>query len=134
MPDITIKVQPRYSDLDLNFNAHPVKGDINKHYDEMAIINSVKNLILTNHYDRLFNPDIGSNIRKLLFEQMDVITSTAIQREIEQTILNFEPRVSIISVSVVANFDNNVYDVSLTFNIVNRMEPITINFLLERVR
>lgn len=135
MANITLQVeQKRFADLDLNFSAHPIKGDINKHYDEMAIINSVKNLILTNHYDRLFNPDIGSNVRKLLFEPMDIVTSTAIQRDIEQTINNFEPRVSLISVSVTANFDAGMYDVSLSFNVLNRMEPITINFILERVR
>ncbi len=135
MAGITIQVeQKRFADLDLNFAAHPVTGDINKHYDEMAIVNSVKNLILTNHYERLFNPDIGSNVRKLLFEPMDVITSTAIQRDIEQTLKNFEPRISVGSVSVVGNFDQGAYDVSLSFNIVNRMEPITINFILERVR
>lgn len=135
MAGITIQVeQKRFSDLDLNFQAHPIIGDINKHYDEMAIVNSVKNLILTNHYERLFNPDIGSNTRKLLFEPMDVITSTALQRDIEQTLANFEPRITVGSVSVVANFDQGAYDVTLSFTIVNRMEPITINFILERVR
>lgn len=131
---ITVDTTKQYSDLDLNFTVHPIKKDINRHLNEMAIINSVKNLILTNHYERLFNPDIGSNIRKLLFEPLDNITASAIEREIEQTINNYEPRVSINTISVGPDFDNNAFTVTLEFTIINRSEPITIKFLLERIR
>jgi phage baseplate assembly protein W len=100
----------------------------------MAVINSVKNLILTNHYEKPFQPEIGSNIQKLLFENMDNITASAISREIEQTITNFEPRVKIIAINVSPNFDNNAFSVGMEFYIINRTEPITIQFFLERVR
>jgi phage baseplate assembly protein W len=91
-------------------------------------------LILTNHYEKPFQPEIGSNIQKLLFENMDNITASAISREIEQTITNFEPRVKIIAINVSPNFDNNAFSVGMEFYIINRTEPITIQFFLERVR
>lgn len=134
MATVKTNISRQYKDLDLNFTIHPVKKDINKNIDEMAVINSVKNLILTNHYERPFQPDIGSNIQKLLFENMDHITASAIQREIHQTIKNFEPRVNLNAVKVSPNFDNNSYNVGMEFYIINRTEPITIEFFLERVR
>jgi len=134
MATTTTTITKRYSDLDLNFTVHPVKKDINKHTDEMAVINAVKNLILTNHYERPFQPDIGSNVRKLLFENLDIVTAGALEKEITQTIENFEPRVSVLGITVLPDFDNNSFNVTLNFNIINRTEPVTISFLLERIR
>lgn len=134
MATVKTNVARQYKDLDLNFTLHPVKKDVSKHVDEMAVINSVKNLILTNHYEKPFQPEIGSNIQKLLFENMDNITASAISREIEQTITNFEPRVKIIAINVSPDFDNNAFSVGMEFYIINRTEPITIQFFLERVR
>lgn len=131
---IKIETDKQYSDLDLNFTIHPIKKDINKHIDDMAVINSIKNLIMTNHYERLFQPDIGSNIRKLLFEPLDNITAAAIEREIEQTLTNYENRMVINTVSVGVDSDNNAFSVTLEFTIINRSEPILIKFLLERIR
>lgn len=124
----------RYSDLDLNFNIHPVKKDINRNVGERAVINSIKNLILTNHYERLFQPNIGCNVRRMLFENLDNITAISIEQEIRQTIKNYEPRVNISDLKVIADFDNNGYKVSMKFFIVNLTTPVTINFFLERIR
>lgn len=134
MATVTTTVQKRYSDLDLNFTVHPVRKDINKNVDSIAVINSIKNLVLTNHYEVPFQPEIGSNINKLLFENMDNITASAIEREIAQVIQNFEPRVKISKVNVSPDFDNNSYSVGMEFYIINRTDPITINFFLERTR
>lgn len=134
MATVKTNLARQYRDLDLNFIVHPVRKDINKVVDEMAVINSVKNLILTNHYERPFRPEVGSNIQKLLFENMDNITATAISREIEQTITNFEPRARVSSIKVSPDFDNNSYSVGMEFYILNRTEPITIEFFLKRVR
>ena len=60
-----------FRDLDLSFNIHPVRKDVNVHKSERAVINSIKNLVLTNHYERPFQPELGSNIRRLLFENVD---------------------------------------------------------------
>lgn len=134
MATVQTNIAREYKDLDLNFTIHPVKKDINKFTGEMAIINSVKNLVLTNFYEKPFHPEIGSNVRRLLFENLDIITANAIESEIRQTIRNYEPRVSIDVLNVTADFDNNGFNVSMRFFIVNRTEPITITFFLERVR
>ena len=133
MAIIDIESARSFKDLDLSFKIHPIKKDINTHKNEYAVINSVKNLILTNHYERPFQPEIGSNIQKLLFENMDNITAAAINREIHQTILNFEPRVNLTSVNVLPDFDNNAFRVGMEFYIINRTEPITIEFFLQMV-
>ena len=134
MAIVKTNISRQYKDLDLNFLAHPIKKDVVKTVDEMAVINSVKNLILTNHYERPFRPELGSNIQKLLFENMDNITASAIEREIQQVIENFEPRVRISSVKVSPKFDDNAFSVGMEFYIINRTEPITIQFFLERAR
>ena len=89
-----LQLKRQYRDLDLNFNIHPVRKDVTKHISEMAVINSIKNLILMNHYEKPFQPDIGSNVRKLLFENLDVVTAMSIEREIKQVIKNYEDRKS----------------------------------------
>lgn len=127
-------ISRQYTDLDLNFNIHPVRKDINKTKNEMAIINSIKHIVLTNHYEKPFDPDFGSNVRKLLFENLDVITASAIEREITQSISNFEPRVKILGVTAIPDFDNNGFNIKMQFYILNQTAPVTISFLLERIR
>lgn len=134
MAVINANVVRQYKDLDLNFTIHPVKKDVNKLVNEMAVVNSIKNLILTNHYERPFQPDVGSNVQKLLFDNMDNITAAAIKREILQTIQNFEPRVSVQTINVVPDFDNNTFNIGMEFYITNRTDPITIQFFLNRAR
>jgi phage baseplate assembly protein W len=134
MATVDIDNARSFKDLDLNFTIHPIKKDINTHKNEYAIINAVKNLILTNHYERPFQPQIGSNIRRLLFENVDSVTGSQIEREITETIDNFEPRARTSKVDVVADPDNNGFKVVLEFFIINNPNPITINFFLERIR
>lgn len=134
MPTVVTQTIKRYKDLDLNFQAHPVRKDINKHVDEYAVVNAIKNLLLTNHYERLFQPQLGSNVNQFLFENMDVITTSVLQKEIEQTITNFEPRVSVQEIVVKPEYDNNRFSVQITFFMLNRTEPVTIEFFLNRER
>jgi phage baseplate assembly protein W len=123
-----------FRDLDLSFNIHPVRKDINIHKNEYAIINAVKNLILTNHYERPFQPELGSNIRRLLFENVDSVMAAQIEREVEETINNFEPRAEVSKVTAIASPDENRYNIILEFFVINNPNPITINFFLERIR
>lgn len=123
-----------FKDLDLNFNAHPVRKDVTKHVNEFAIINAIKNLILTNHYERPFRPEVGSNIRRMLFENVDVIIAARLEREIVETIENFEPRVEVSKVTAIPAPDENSYQIQLEFFIINRPNPVTITFFLERIR
>lgn len=128
------QIQNRYSDLDLTFKMHPVSKDVVLSVDDQAVIRSVRNLVLTNHYERPFHPEIGSNVRKMLFEPISPLTANYLQREIEDTIRNFEPRVKLQTVIVQIEPDANYYMAIITFFIVNRTEPITINFVLQRLR
>ena len=134
MATVKIESDRIFRDLDLNFTIHPVKLDVNTHKDEFAIINSVKNLILTNYYERLFQPQIGSGLRGLLFEPIDSLVAASIEREIVETINNFEPRARVSRVDAVPAPDENAYKIRLEFFIINNPNPITINFFLERIR
>ena len=134
MAEITIKSNRGFVDLDLNFNVHPTTKDINKFKNENAIINSVKNLVLTNHYERPFQPDLGSNLKRLLFEPVDNATAALLEREITETIENFEPRVQLRDVTASGFPDENGYKVEIVFDLINNPDPVTVDFFLERVR
>ena len=123
-----------YKDLDLNFKIHPIKKDITKKIGEYAIINSVKNLVSTNFYERPFRPEIGSGVRSLLFEMVDTIVAAQIERAISEVIENFEPRVRVTRVVASPSPDENLYNVRMDFFIINNPNPISIDFFLERIR
>lgn len=124
----------KFSDFNLDFTAHPVTGDVTKKLNENAISQSIRNLLLTSHYERLFNPDIGSNLKKYLFEPIDNITTSLIQDEIFRTLVNYEPRITVQSVVASPNYDEERYDVTVDFFVKNTTEPLTITFFLNRVR
>jgi phage baseplate assembly protein W len=123
-----------YSDLDLNFTKHPVTKDVARKTKENAVIASVKNILYTNYNERPFNPRFGSNIRGLLFEPVDSITATNLDKEIRVSLLNYEPRIKIDALQCNPNYDQNGYDVYLRFYILNSIRPITINVFLDRLR
>jgi len=124
-----------YKDLNLNFTANPITGDVATVTDVNAVKRSVRNLLLTNHYDRPFHPEIGSGIRGLLFENMSPFVSNVLKRKIEDTITNFEPRVTLADVNVNSNFDTNQYEVTIEFYIDNaENELVDLSFNLERIR
>lgn len=123
-----------FSDLDLNFTAHPVTGDITRKFDENAIKQSVKNLLLTRNFERPFHSEIGSPIRALLFELPGPMFTVMLQRAIIDVINNFEPRVEILDVRVDDSLDTNAVYITLEFKIVNTERPITLDLALERTR
>lgn len=123
-----------FIDLDLNFGAHPVTGDVTKKFDVEAIKASVKNLVLTNHYERPFHPEIGSSVRGLLFEPTSPVTARMLEKAISEVIINFEPRVQLLGVQVQFSPDNNSVYVAVQFSIVNTSTPQVVNFTLERTR
>ena len=127
-------IKNRYIDLDLTFTKHPVKKDLVLSVDDKAVVRSVRNLVLTNHYERPFHPEIGSNVRKMLFEPISPLTANYLQREIEDTIRNFEPRVRIQQVIVQIAPDSNAYSAIISFYINNNSAPTTVNFVLQRLR
>ena len=123
-----------YKDLDLNFRAHPVTKDVVKRTGNAAIIGALRNLILTNLYEKPFQPNFGSRIRGLLFEDVSFITANILQTEISSVIANYEPRVGVDALRVQANPEQNRYDITIRFFINNLEAPVTINFFLEKVR
>ena len=123
-----------YSDLDLTFTRNPVTGDIAMSYDEQAVIRSVRNLLLTNFYERPFQPTLGSNLNAFLFENASAITATAIEAEITAVVQNYEPRATVDTINVTALEDSNAFFVELIFYIGNNSTPSSVNILLERTR
>ena len=123
-----------YSDLDLDFIAHPATKDIVRKTGADAIKRSVRNLILTNFYDRPFRSYIGSGAQKLLFENATILTPAFLEKAILEVIGNYEPRIQIQNVDVLFDYDNNGYNVTLQYVIINRGEPAIINLFLERIR
>ncbi len=123
-----------WTDLDLTFQLHPVKKDLVLSTNDLAITRAVKNLVLTNHYESPFHPEIGSNIRAMLFEPATPLTAAFIQQEIKNTIQNFEPRVKLINISVETSQDENSYEVTIQYYIENQAIPSIVTFLLERTR
>lgn len=125
---------PTYSDLDLDFTPHPTTGDVMKKVGNAAVGRSLRNLILTNFYDRPFRSYIGSNVQRLLFENANAITAALIKDAIEEVVKNYEPRVKLTGLDLNFDNDNNGYNVTLSYIIINRSEPAVITLFLERIR
>lgn len=124
-----------FSDLNLNFVAHPLTGDITKLTNIEAVKRSVRNLINTNFYERPFHPEIGSNVRSVLFEPVSQIIEDILSRHIQDVIENFEPRVELININSKANVDENAYSVTIEFFVRNSPSGVqTVNLFLERLR
>jgi hypothetical protein len=123
-----------WSDLDLDFLAHPVTKDIVLKKDVESIKRSVRNLIMTNKFERPFQPELGSGIRGVLFDLVGPTTAVVLQDEIRHVIQNFEPRVELVNVRVISAIDKNGYYVTIEFTPLNFPEPVTIEFFLERLR
>lgn len=123
-----------YSDFFTNFNSHPDSLQLMVLKDQNAVTRSIKNLLLTNKYERLFQPTIGSNLSKFLFEDISPQTEASIKSQITETIENYEPRAKLIDVIVTGYPDQNGYVVTIVYYITTVTNPITINIPLIRVR
>ena len=123
-----------YKDLDLDFGRNTVTNDVNKLTDVEAVKRSVRNLINTNHFERPFHPEIGGNIRALLFEPMTPLTALNLQRKIEEVLNNFEPRAKITQILADPDIDRNGYRLEIKFYIIGIQNPITVETFLERLR
>ena len=133
MAQITTR-QRDYTDLDLNFTANPVTKDVAKRVGPDAVARSIRNLVMTNFYDRPFRPFIGSNAQKMLFDNMDSSTSRLLETTIQQVIESFEPRATVLGVKVTADIDNNGYSAKIAFRVNNRSEAFQATIFLERIR
>ena len=125
----------QYTDLDLFFSKKSTSKDISKVTDIQAVKRSIRNLVLTNHYEKPFHPEIGSGVRGILFEPMTPLTAHILTRKIEDVIENFEPRARLISVRAQPNLDRNEYECTIEFFVVNApTELVDLTVFLERLR
>ena len=125
----------QYTDLDLFFGKKSSNSDIQEITDIKAVKRSIRNLVLLNHYEKPFHPEIASGVRDMLFENMTPVTATILARKIEDVIQNFEPRARLVSVIAFPNLDKNEYEVSIQFYVVNQpTELVDLTIMLERIR
>jgi len=125
----------QYTDLDLFFSKKATSKDISIVTDIQAVKRSIRNLVLTNHYEKPFHPEIGSGVRGILFEPMTPLTAHILTRKIEDVIENFEPRARLISVRALPNLDRNEYECTIEFYVVNApTELVDLTVFLERLR
>ncbi len=130
-----LKKQVEYfSDFLDNLDVHPVKKDIGRLINEEAIKRSIKNIILTNTGDRVFNPTFGSDINRMLFEPFSIATQTVIRDLVRNSIENYEPRALLEDVRVEGEIDSNSLLVTVVFSILNSEAPVTLEIILNRIR
>ena len=123
-----------WSDLDLDFAKHPVTKDIVRKTNVEAVKRSVRNLILTNRYERPFHPEIDGGVTRHLFGLSTPETKHDVKLAIENCLTNFEPRVVVDDVRVTGDLDANGFNVSIYFTVINSPQPIEVALFLERIR
>ena len=125
------RVSKRFKDLSMSFKFNPLSGDLITLKNENAIARAVRNIVSTTPGEKFFDPDFGSTVGEILFENVDDITAVAIQDEIRSCLGNYEPRVELIDVFVDANFDENQFDVTITYRIIGAdIPPSQLEFAL----
>ena len=125
------RVSRSFKDLSMSFKANPLNDDLITLKNESAIARSIRNIVFTSPGEKFFNPDFGSNISKVLFENIDEISAIQIKEEIELSIKNFEPRVRLTEVEINPNYDNNQFDVTINYRITGiDVPPQQLEFVL----
>jgi phage baseplate assembly protein W len=123
-----------FTDIDAAFQAHPTTGDLTVRTNERAIKFAVKSLVMTQHYERLFHSEIGTPVKRMLFENFDDMSLMMLREGIADVITNFEPRVTVIDVAVEDSRDNNALFIKIAFKIKNTETPLDVSLTLERSR
>jgi len=122
-----------YKDFAYSFFANPMSGDVGKKTGASAVKSAIVSILKTNHNERMFQPEFGSNIRALLFEQMNPITEQRIKTEVENAVKNHEPRAEVLGITVDRQEEQNRYLVSILFNIASEAEPQKLETYFDRV-
>ena len=123
-----------YSDFFTDFSRHVNTGQLNTKTNEDAVKQSIRNLLLTDHYERPFQPSIGSNLKSMLFENFTPHLQLRVKKEVSKCIQKYEPRAALLDVKVVPNIDGNAVGVQVAFRIINSTIPATVDIVLERIR
>lgn len=130
----TQKKAELFSDFGVDMQAHPAKKDLIRLTNESAIRRSILNILLTNYHERFYKPYLGSNLRGLLFEPATADTLASVRQYITTAVAKFEPRVRITSITTTLSQDEQQIYVNMVFTILNTSAPVTLNFILNRVR
>ena len=129
------RVSQGFKDISMSFQSNPLNNDLIAIKNANAIARSVRNIVLTTPGEKFFDPDFGSNVSNLLFENVDDITASQIQEEIEFSINNYEPRVRLLSIKVNPDFDSNSFDTIITYEVVGaNVPPQALEFALQSTR
>jgi phage baseplate assembly protein W len=128
------KIPDLFSDFTSDLTPHPVTKDLIRLQNDKSITQSIKNLVLTNYGERPFQPNIGSNVNRSLFEPADAFLEDEIETSIRRTITANEPRVEVLNVTATVSNDQNTVSVNILFSIINRMQPQSLDLILRRVR
>ena len=129
------RVSRGFKDLSMTFQSNPLNGDLIAIKNVNAITRSIRNIVLTTPGEKFFDPDFGSNVTNLLFENVDDITASQIQEEIEFSINNYEPRVKLLNVKVIADNDNASFDTIITYEVIGAdVPPQALEFALQSTR
>ena len=129
------RVSQGFKDISMSFQSNPLNNDLIAIKNVNAITRSIRNIVLTTPGEKFFDPDFGSNVTRLLFENVDDITASQIQEEIEFSINNYEPRVKLINVEVIADNDNASFDTIITYEVIGAdVPPQALEFALQSTR
>ncbi len=129
-----IKPEPIYSDLSTNFSLNAMTGDVVRLTELDAVKRAIKNIVMTNKYERLLNPRFGAGINDLLFEPMSPLTTMTLRDAIEDTIVTYEPRADLITLDVVPDEYSQTYYVDLVFSLRSTNQTGTVQFFIDRIR
>ena len=129
------RISRGFKDISMSFEVNPINDDLISVKNRTAIARSIRNLVLTVPGERIFNPDLGSRITEILFDTLDELSASSIRDEIEETIIKYEPRVKLDNVNVKPNYDNNEFDVTITYDIIG-IDALSqqLNFALQSTR
>ena len=129
------RISKGFKDISMSFEVNPITTDLIGVKNDTAIARSIRNLVFTTPGERFFNPDLGSGVSELLFDNIDDISASAIRDEIEETIIKYEPRVRLEDVKVKADYDNHEFNVTISYDIIGiEALPQQLNFALQSTR
>ena len=129
------RVSQGFKDISMSFQSNPLNNDLIGLKNENAIARSVRNIVFTVPGEKFFNPRFGSDVSEVLFENINEITASTIEDQIRLSINNYEPRVELISVEAIPNYDNNQFDTVITYKIIGiDIPPQELQFVLQPTR
>jgi phage baseplate assembly protein W len=129
------RVSQGFKDISMTFQSNPLNSDLIPLRNETAIARSIRNIVFTLPGEKFFNPNFGSRVSRSLFENVDEISASIINDEIRNSINNFEPRVSLINVQTIPDFDNGAFDVTIVYRVVGADIPAQqLEFVLQPTR